>query len=96
MATELSKDEVVKIAKLARIELSESEVDKFQKDLSQVLSYVEELKQVDTEGLEIVASVTGLENVSREDTAVVADNHEEILSQAPEIKDGYYKVKAIL
>lgn len=96
MATEISKDEVLKIAKLARIALSESEVDKFQKDLSLVLSYVEELKQVDTEGLEIVASVTGLENINRVDEAVIADNHEEILSQAPEIKDGYYKVKAIL
>ena len=92
----LTKEEVIKVSKLARIELSESEVEKFQKDLSAVLDYVEELKAVDTEGLDIVASVTGLENVSRADVAVAGENKDEILHNAPEIKDGYYKVKAIL
>jgi len=92
----LSKEEVIKLSNLARIELSETEIEKFQKDLSTVLDYVEELKKVDTEGLEEVSQVTGLINVQREDKAVVAENHEEILSQAPEIKDGYFKVKAIL
>jgi aspartyl-tRNA(Asn)/glutamyl-tRNA(Gln) amidotransferase subunit C len=92
----LTKEEVIKIAQLARIELSEAEVEKFQKELSTVLDYVEELKQVNVDGLEEVAQVTGLVNVQRDDKVVLAENHEEILSQAPEIKDGYYKVKAIL
>jgi len=92
----LTKEEVIKIAKLARIELTEKEVEKFQKELSTVLAYVDELKQVNTEGLEEVSQVTGLVNVQREDKAEGADNREEILSQAPEIKDGFYKVKAIL
>jgi aspartyl-tRNA(Asn)/glutamyl-tRNA(Gln) amidotransferase subunit C len=92
----LTKEEVIKIAQLARIELSEKEVEKFQKELSAVLDYVEELKQVDVSGLEEVAQVTGLVNVQRDDKVVEANNIEEILSEAPEIKDGYYKVKAIL
>ena len=92
----LTKEDVVKIAKLARIELTETEVEKFQKDLSAVLEYVDELKQVDVTGLEEVSQVTGLVNVQRDDKVVEANNIEEILSQAPEIKDGYYKVKAIL
>jgi aspartyl-tRNA(Asn)/glutamyl-tRNA(Gln) amidotransferase subunit C len=92
----LTKEEIVKIAALARIELTESEVEKFQKDLSAVLEYVDALQKVDTTGLEIVSQVTGLENVQRPDVAVSADNREEILKNAPEIKDGYYKVKAIL
>jgi aspartyl-tRNA(Asn)/glutamyl-tRNA(Gln) amidotransferase subunit C len=92
----LTKEEVKKIAMLSRIELRDGEVEKFQKDLSAILDYVDELKKVDTEGLEIVASVTGLENVSREDVPVVAENRDDIMGQAPEIKDGYYKVKAIL
>lgn len=92
----LTKEEVIKVSKLARVELSESEVEKFQKDLSAVLDYVEELKAVDTEGLDIVSSVTGLENVSRPDVAVSGENKDEILHNAPETKDGYYKVKAIL
>ncbi len=92
----LSTEEIVKIAGLARIELTEAEIGKFQKDLSEVLDYVAELQQVDTDGLDVVASVTGLENVQREDAPVVGNNRDEILKNAPEIKDGYYKVKAIL
>jgi aspartyl-tRNA(Asn)/glutamyl-tRNA(Gln) amidotransferase subunit C len=92
----LTKDEVVKLAQLSRIALTEAEVEKFQKDLSTVLDYVEELKKVDVEGLEEVSQVTGLVNVQRDDKPVTAENHQEIFSQAPEMKDGFYKVKAIL
>jgi len=92
----LTKEEVIKIAQLARIELSEKEVEKFRVEVSTVLDYVDELKQVDVSGLEEVSQVTGLVNVQREDKAVEAENIEQILSQAPEIQDGYYKVKAIL
>ncbi len=92
----LSREEVIKIALLARIELSEAEVEKFQKELSTVLDYVDALKQVDTEGVEEVSQVTGLVNVQREDKVEGTHCREEILSQVPEVKDGYYKVKAIL
>lgn len=95
----LSKEEVKKIAHLARIELSEAEVEKFQKDLSVVLDYVEELKNAPVSivgNLDPAHEVTGLVNVVREDKVEIADNHEEIFGQAPEIKDGYFKVKAIL
>ncbi len=92
----LTPEEVKKIALLARIELSDAEVGKFQKDLSTVLDYVDELKQVDTEGLEIVSQVTGLQNVQRNDEIEATENRDDILANAPEIKDGYYKVKAIL
>jgi aspartyl-tRNA(Asn)/glutamyl-tRNA(Gln) amidotransferase subunit C len=92
----LTREEVIKIASLARIELSEAEIEKFQKDLSSILDYVEELKNVDTEGLDIVSSVTGLENVMREDKAVLIEEQQDILANAPERKDNYYKVKSIL
>ena len=92
----LTKDEVVKLAKLARIHLTEKDVEKFQKDISAVLEYIDELKKVDVSGAQEVFEVTGLVNVQREDKAVAADNHQEIFSQAPEMKDGFYKVKAIL
>ena len=92
----LSKEEVIKIAKLARIALTEKEVEKFQKELSTILEYVEELKTVDVSGLEEVSQVTGLVNVQRDDKVIESNDKEAILSQAPEIKDGFYKVKAIL
>lgn len=92
----LTTEEVVKIATLARIELTEAEVVKFQKDLSAVLDYVAELNQVDIEGVEEVSQVTGLVNVQRRDEPVSTAHRDAILEQAPEIKDGFYKVKAIL
>lgn len=92
----LTKEEVVKIATLARIELTEAEVEKFQKDLSVVLDYVAELNQIDIEGVEEVSQVTGLVNAQRRDEPVSTTHRDAILGQAPEIKDGFYKVKAIL
>jgi aspartyl-tRNA(Asn)/glutamyl-tRNA(Gln) amidotransferase subunit C len=92
----LTKEEVIKIAQLSRIALTDAEVEKFQKELSTVLDYVDELKKVDTDGLEEVAQVTGLVNVQREDKVIDCTHKEAIFKNAPEIKDGYYKVKAIL
>ncbi len=92
----LSEEEVKKVAGMARIALTDEEVKKFQKDLSSVLDYVAELQQVDTEGLEIVSSVTGLENVERLDEPRLIDYQEEIMANAPDRKDRYYKVKSIL
>ena len=92
----LTQEEVRKIAVLARISLTESEVEKFRGELSTVLDYVEALKEVNIDGIEEVSQVTGLVNVQREDRAVVFPDLQAITSQAPEMKDGYYKVKAIL
>ena len=92
----LSREEVIKLSEMARIALSDAEIEKFQKDLSSVLDYVEELKTVDTDGLDIVSSVTGLENIDRPDKAVLVDYQEAIMANAPERKDKYYKVKSIL
>lgn len=92
----LTPEEVKKVALLARIELSDAEVEKYQKEVSAVLDYVEELKQVNTDGIEEVSQVTGLENVQRMDEVIPKAEREDILSQAPETKNGFYKVKAIL
>lgn len=92
----LTPEEIVKISHLARIQLSEAEVEKFTLQLCTILDYVDELKKVDTEGLEEVSQVTGLVNVQRDDKVVESDHKEDIFKNAPEMKDGYYKVKAIL
>lgn len=63
----ISKDTVKHIAKLARIKLSEKEVEKFSGQLSSVFEYMEILEEVDTEGVAETAQVTGLENVMEKD-----------------------------
>jgi aspartyl-tRNA(Asn)/glutamyl-tRNA(Gln) amidotransferase subunit C len=92
----LTKEEVRKIAELARIELSEAEIEKFQKDLIVVLDYVSELSKVDTEGVLEIDQVTGLENVLRPDIAKLSDLSAAIVKNFPESKEGYLKIKSIL
>ncbi|MDD5623256.1 MAG: Asp-tRNA(Asn)/Glu-tRNA(Gln) amidotransferase subunit GatC [Candidatus Peribacteraceae bacterium] len=63
----LSPAQVRHIAKLARLEISDAEVEKYARELSAILDYVEKLKEVKTEGVEPTAQVTGQANVFRSD-----------------------------
>lgn len=92
----LTSEEVKKIAALARIEISEQEVQKFQKELSLVLEYASELNKVDTEGVEEISQVTGLMNVMREDKPEESPIRADLIKLFPESKDGYLKIKSIL
>jgi aspartyl-tRNA(Asn)/glutamyl-tRNA(Gln) amidotransferase subunit C len=92
----LTKDEVKHIASLARIGMSEKEVDKFSTDLSSILDWIEQLKEVDISGVEPTAHITGLENKSREDKVQNFENKEGISKLFPESKNGYDKVKSVL
>lgn len=65
--TKLTATQVRHIAKLARLELSDAEVEKFTTELTAILTYVEQLQEVDTKGIEPTAQVTGTKNVFRED-----------------------------
>ena len=91
----ITRDDVKHIAKLARIELKDEELEKFRVDLNKVLGYVEVLKTVDTEGVEPLATVTGLENVFREDKVEESEIQEEIIKNAPERKGEFIKVKKV-
>ena len=94
----ISLKEVEHIAELARIELTEEEKKKFSDELSDVLSYVEQLQEVDTKNVEPVSQVTGLVNVVREDVAekFSEDGRRIMIENFPEEKDGCIKVKQIL
>lgn len=65
---QLTKDQVRHIAKLARLTLSDTEVEKFTTELTSILQYVEMLQEVDTKGVEPTEQVTGLHSVLREDS----------------------------
>ena len=91
----ITVDEIKHIAKLARIELSEAELLKFQGDLNKVLGYIEVLKTVDTEGVEPLASVTGLQNVWREDVAEDSGLQKQLIDNAPSKSGRFIKVKKV-
>ncbi len=66
----LSKDDVLKLARLARLELSEEEVSEYFTELNAILEYVEQLQGEDTSDLKPTNQVTGLINVTREDKTI--------------------------
>jgi aspartyl-tRNA(Asn)/glutamyl-tRNA(Gln) amidotransferase subunit C len=90
----ISKEEVKHIAKLARLELSEQEIKKMQKDLSEILDYFEVLKKVpETKGKAVFAESNKLRNDEAIDSHGIVD---ELVALAPDKKDDYIKVKSIL
>ena len=90
------KIDVTHVAKLANLSLKPEEKEKFEKQLSEILSYVEKLKEVDTKNVEITSQVTGLENVTREDETSLSLTQEEALSNSKSTHNGFFKVKAVL
>lgn len=92
---QLSKEEVIKIAKLSRLALSDKEIIKFQKDLSAILTFVEQLRRVNTSKVKPTSQVTGLTNVKRHDKVDYNFNREEILASALEHVEGHLKVKNV-
>lgn len=93
----LSKEEVEHIALLARLGLTEEEVKKYGEQLSSILDYVEQLKEVNTEGIEPTAQVTGLENVMREDKIEGCDKEtrDKLIKLAPESEDDLVKTRSV-
>lgn len=92
----ISKDEVRHIAGLARIGITEKEVEKFSTDLSAVLDWIKQLEEVDVIEVLPTAHITGMSNISREDRVKDFLNKEKVVKLFPESKNGYNKVKSVL
>lgn len=93
---QLSREDIEKLSKLARIELSEEEKEKYRNEITQVLDYVEQLNEVNTEGVVPVAHVTGAFQELREDVVQATAGAEELISLAPESQDNQVKTKKVL
>ncbi len=95
--SKLTRDDVLKLALLSRLKLTDQEIERFQSELSQILGYVEMLDKVDTSGLEPTYQVTGLKNVTRSDEVInYQSSLSDLLKNAPAIQDGQFKVKRVL
>ena len=95
----LAKKDIEHIARLARIELSEKEKEKYTEELSVILDFVDKLKKLDTTNVEPLHQVTGLVNITRKDKdplGVEQSKINKIISQAPQTEGNFVKVKAVL
>ncbi len=96
--TKLTKDDVLHVAKLAKLNIKEDEIDKYTSQLSSILNHFNELNEVDTNNVQPTSQTTGLTNIFRTDVVTTegALSQDEALSGTEEIHNGYFKVKAIL
>jgi aspartyl-tRNA(Asn)/glutamyl-tRNA(Gln) amidotransferase subunit C len=91
----LTIEEVQHVAHLARLRLSDAELEKMRTDLSGILDYIDMLKEVDVSDVAPTAQVTDLFNVMRDDVIRPSLPREDVLANAPDQRDGMFRVKAI-
>lgn len=88
----IEREQVLHVARLSRLRLSEEEIDTLTGELSSVLDHVDKLAEVDIEGVEPTSHVVPLENVLRDDEPRPSLDREVALSQAPDPHDGAFRV----
>lgn len=95
--SKLTREDVLNLARLSKLRLSEDEVTKMQSEMSEILGYVEILNKTDTAGVKPTYQVTGLKNVTRADeTKDHGYEISELLKNAPATQDGQFKVRRVL
>lgn len=92
----LTREEVEHIARLARLVLTDEEIDRYQEQLSAILEYAARLQDLDTSGIPPTASVLPPRSVLRKDVAGETFTHENLFRNAPSIEDNQFKVPPVL
>ncbi|HKW89383.1 MAG TPA: Asp-tRNA(Asn)/Glu-tRNA(Gln) amidotransferase subunit GatC [Candidatus Acidoferrales bacterium] len=96
----ISKEEVLRVAELAHLELSEAEAESLRAQLDSILSYIDKLKQLDVSGIEPMAQVlqatANPDATLRDDTVTQCDVASSVLSQAPESSKPYFRVPRVI
>lgn len=92
----LSREEVEKVSLLARLRLSEQELDLMTTQLGQIVEYVEQLSELDTDDVEPMAHAVAIQNVFADDEASSSLDREQALANAPKRDEECYRVPAVL
>ena len=92
----LSREEVLRIARLARLGLTEAEINKMGEQLSDILDNFQVLEQVDTSDVTPTTQSTALQNVVRDDKVAPSLPPSEILANAPQREGDFFRIRAVL
>ncbi|MBV7506231.1 Asp-tRNA(Asn)/Glu-tRNA(Gln) amidotransferase subunit GatC [Bacillus sp. sid0103] len=92
----ISNEQVKHVANLARLAITEEETETFTKQLDAIITFAEQLNELDTENVEPTYHVLDMKNVLREDRSKPGLSREEVLKNAPEYQDGQIKVPSIM
>ena len=96
MDKKIDKTQVKKVAKLSRLELTETEIEEFTGQLSAILGYIEKMNELDTDDVEPLAHCLPVSNVFREDCVKESLGTEKTLANAPQRDGEFFKVPKIL
>ncbi len=96
MANRLTREEVAHVALLARLSMTDQELDTFTHQLGDILEHAEDVEALDVSGVDAMAHPLGLRNVFRSDSILPSLDRDEVLSQAPAVEDGRFRVPQIL
>jgi aspartyl-tRNA(Asn)/glutamyl-tRNA(Gln) amidotransferase subunit C len=96
MRKKIDQEQVRKVAKLSRLELTETEIEEFTSQLSAILDYVEKMNELDTTGVEPLAHCLPISNVFRQDRVKESLGTEKTLANAPQRDGEFFKVPKIL
>ena len=94
--TKINKEEVRKVAELARLELNKNEINNHAEQLEKILEYIKQLEEIDTNEVPCTTRAIEVINVFRKDEKLNFDCKEDILDLAPSREDEYFKVPKIL
>lgn len=93
---DITKEDVKHVADLARLAISDEEADKFTNQLSKIIGYAELLNELDTDDIEPTTHVLDFKNVLRKDEPIEWITQEEALKNAPDKKDGHFRVPSVM
>lgn len=92
MSNIISDETIEYVSILAKLELSDAEKEQAKKDMGGMLDYIDKLNELDTKGVEPISHIFPVYNVFREDVVLNGDDRDNIIRNAPETKDGCFKV----
>ena len=92
MASKITDETIEYVGILAKLKLSGEEKEQAREDMQKMLDYIDKLDELDTTGVEPMSHIFPVHNVFREDVVTNGDEHEQTLANAPEAKDGAFKV----
>lgn len=92
----ISKEDILKIAKLAKLSLTEADKDRYTHELGQIIHFVEKLNELKLENIEPTSHAVEVTNVFRKDVAVISPVKEKALASAPKVEENLFQVPRII
>ena len=94
--SDISREEIIHIAKLAMLELSDQEIDNYTKDMQEILGYAEMINNLDTSNIDETIAATEQKNVFRKDEVIEPKSREDLLKNAPSQDEGMFRIPKVL